>query len=484
MIQILGFAPDSDPTTPGVLTDCSHLIPFESGMRGAPSAVDVGVDALAAACAGIAGTSDLSGNRRLIAGTAAKLYEQSGTTWTDVSRVGDYTLGTDDRWSFAQFANATIVATPTAPLQRSVTGDFADIAGAPSAKIVVSAKDFVIAFNTSSYADEWYCSAQYDDTDWALDVATQCVSGRLTNGTGPIVAAARFGGDVIVYKQSSMMVARYVGAPAVWDFEPVSTDVGCVGQEAVVETPMGHIFVGEDNVYLHDGTTPRPIATGVIRRWLFADMAPTYRYKTICVWDRVNHIVRIMYASIASVTGAIDSSVVYHVGSGKWGKDDMAVEAAVNYVTPSLTYDGSSPLFTTYDSVTTTLSYDSLFWISGIALPAIVNTSHSVRTLSGVTSGAYFLTGIYGDDQGYSFCRGLRVRFTKAPDSCLLKTYIRMVESGEQDVEDGRPENSVSKADGKFDFRQTGRWHSFRVAPTGDFDVTALRIDLVSAGDR
>ena len=56
MTPLLGFAPDADPTTPGVITECTNLIPFEAGMKGAPVATSVGAAALAAACRGI--TSD------------------------------------------------------------------------------------------------------------------------------------------------------------------------------------------------------------------------------------------------------------------------------------------------------------------------------------------------------------------------------------------------------------------------------------------
>ena len=45
MNKVLGFAPDADPTTPGVLTDCANLIPSELGMRPGPTAAPVGVAA-------------------------------------------------------------------------------------------------------------------------------------------------------------------------------------------------------------------------------------------------------------------------------------------------------------------------------------------------------------------------------------------------------------------------------------------------------
>ena len=51
MTPLLGYAPDRDNTTPGVLTDVSNIIPNERGVVGAPSGVaPSGVAALAAEC--------------------------------------------------------------------------------------------------------------------------------------------------------------------------------------------------------------------------------------------------------------------------------------------------------------------------------------------------------------------------------------------------------------------------------------------------
>ena len=129
MDKLLGFTPDAEATTPGILTDCTNVIPYESGMKGAPTgAIPSGIAALAAECRGAAVITKLDDSRRLFAGTASKLYEVNGSTWTDVSRAGNYSGGVDARWSFTQFGNATIAANLSDTIQRSNTsGAFADM---------------------------------------------------------------------------------------------------------------------------------------------------------------------------------------------------------------------------------------------------------------------------------------------------------------------------------------------------------------------
>lgn len=477
MTPILGFAPDLDATAAGVLVDCSNFIPYEAGFRGAPAPTSVGADALAAACRGIASVTNLAGARRVIAGTGTKLYELSTTTWSDVSRGANYTLGTDDRWSFIQYADATLAATPSAPIQRSVSGAFADVSGAPSAKLVESSQGFAIAFNTSSFADEWYCSAYLDDTDWTLSVSNQCVKGRLIGGSGPITAARRFGDNVVAYKAGTMFVGTYVGAPEVWRWAQVSNDVGCVGQDAVVDTTVGHVFVGRDNVYIFDGTTPRPIATGVIRKWLFDDMAGASQFKTVCLWDRPRQLVWIFYAQ-AGGSGAVNRCAVYHVMTQKWGLAHSTIEAVVNYTSPTFTYDGGSVLVTTYDA-SPSISYDSLAWIAGASSVAVVNSSHQIASLSGACVSSSFTTGDVGDDEGYRMCKNLRVRYLSAPTTSIATGYTKDTE-GELTATG----SSASQADGRHNMRQTARFHRFKVDTTGDYTVTGFRPEWVERGQR
>lgn len=79
MTPLMGFAPDMETPTPGVLVDCENFIPYESGMEAAPSAVTPSdVPALAAACLGAASISKIDGTKRVFAGTGTKLYELTG----------------------------------------------------------------------------------------------------------------------------------------------------------------------------------------------------------------------------------------------------------------------------------------------------------------------------------------------------------------------------------------------------------------------
>lgn len=131
-LELKGFAPDLDPATPGVLTDCDNIIPTTSGLSAGNSRVSAGYPALASTPNSAFVAELLDGSKRTIVATATKIYEAVAGAWVDLSRVGDYT--TTGRVRFCVFGNNVLAANRAQVIQQAATGaDFADIAGAPIA---------------------------------------------------------------------------------------------------------------------------------------------------------------------------------------------------------------------------------------------------------------------------------------------------------------------------------------------------------------
>lgn len=471
MTPLLGFAPDLDPTTPGVLADCFEYIPYEAGMSAAPTEVNAGMNALPGVCHGAAVTRNLSSAPRLFAGTASDIYELSNPTWTSVA--SGFTLSNDDVWRFAAFGNAALAVCPTATLQRSTGGNFTAVSGAPSARAIVVAKGFVILLATNEPGlygdspDRWWCSAYFDETNWTPNVATQCNTGRLVEGSGPLTAGLRMGDTVVAYKERCIFVGIYVGGDVVWQWSPPIGDVGCVGVEAVADTPIGHVFVGSDNFYVFDGTRPVPIGDPV-KQWWLDNSSAQFRYRTKLLWDREKGLVYVYYPSSAS-TGACDEVLVYHVGSKRWGRMTRTVEAVINYTSQGFTYDTGSPLITDYDSGPM-IAYDSPFWLAAKASAGFFDGSHTINTLTGIPGECWFETGDYGDEDGFSYCSALQLRCEVSPDVMSCQGYTLQT-SGKMPVE-----ASSADFDGsKFPLRQEGRFHRFRITTEGNAKVSAVR---------
>jgi hypothetical protein len=481
MTPILGFAPDADQTTAGILSDCANLIPALVGMAGGPSTVTPGgVPVLPGVCQGAAVVSKLDDSRRVMAGTQTKIFELVAGTWTDRTRVGDYTSGPESQWSITQFGDATLMANRADAMQRSTTGVFSNIATAPRAEIVFSVGSQVMALNVNDGAeksDGWHCCAVFDDTSWEPSVATQATSGRLVATAGAIKAGARLGEYAVAYKERSIYLGQYVGAPVVWDWVQIAAgEAGCVGKNAICDVGGAHFFVGPDNFWLFDGTRPAPLGDGVLREWFLENSSAEFKYKTECTFDRERNLVWVFYPGKNS--SVLNSALVYHIQSKKWGRANRSIQTALVYVSSGVTIDGLSAFSATIDGLPN-VGFDSPFWISGSRSFAVFNTANQLQSLTGLSVSSSMTTGEVGDDDGVSLLQQIRVRYKLAPASATVRTSSAK-NSGLPFV-DG-PSGALN--DGKFDVLKSARWHKARVDFTGPVQVTHLNAKFTTAGKR
>lgn len=482
MVPLQGYTPDLDPTGDGVVTACGNMIPTLRGLKAAPSAQNTVYPALAAECRGAAVLNRLDGQRRMFAGTAAKLYEGTAGTWTDVSRAVAYTTGAENRRRFAQFGNVSLCVNETDVLQGSTSGAFADIAGSPKARIIETVAGFVMLFATNDGVndnpDGWWCSGLYDHTAWTPSLATQAANGRLLDSPGEIRAAKRLGSGIAAYKERSIYLGTYAGPPVIWGWQLIPGEIGALSQESVLDIGTAHLFIGQDDIWSFDGSRPVSIGTAV-RNTFFADLHPSYRYRVQGFYDRAAKTAYWYYPSKNATAGAPDSCLVYHVPSDRWGRADRSIQACVDYLSASTTYDSFGTVYGTYDAGPD-LSFDSPYWFAAGQTPAVVNASAAVQTLTGTGAASFITTGDVGDDDVVTTLTGIRPRFLQSPTTGTAQGYIRQVE-GDTLLSGG---TSASLYDGRFDLFQGARRHRARLDFTGDVEVTALDFDLRARGRR
>jgi hypothetical protein len=458
---------------PGAILAAENVIPASNGMAGAPTAVTVsGVPALAAECRNAAVATKLDGTRRIIAGTASNLYELSGGSW--VSRASGFTLSDDARWDYAQFGDSTLATAPGVQVQRSTGTTFSAIAGAPEALAIETAAGFVMAVNTDAGSDVWHCCALYDETDWTPSLSTQSATGRLVSTPGAITAGKAFGDQIVVYKDRSMYLGRYVGTPAVWQFDLIPGDLGCVGVDAVTDLGgMGHIVVSRSDILLFDGTRPVSIAEGAVRQWFYNNASHQYLHRSIVVHDKQNSVVWIFYPSINS--SVCDRAIVYHLGNRRWGVATQTVEAALNYVSEGATIGSISGTIGDQPNI----SLGSQYWLAGGRMMTVITSAHQLSTLTGITGSSAMTLFDVGDDQQVSRLSRVRVGYQLAPTSATVAGAARM-ERGGANVSSGNGTYSA----GKFDIRQSGRFHRITINAVGSWLANHVDFDFFRAGSR
>lgn len=480
---MLAYLPDAPESAPELLVDVDAL-PTVRGYCGPPAPINAGYAALAAACNGAALATKLDGTTRLFAGTQSKLYEGSASVWTDVSRVGSYTTG-DTKWRFAQSGNTSLAISKAIQLQYSNSGAFANVSNAPKAGLMETVGDFVLLANcddtgtglATGYGDQpnrWWCSQIYNPTGtWAPSVALQCTSGLLVSSPGPCTALKRLGGQAVIYKARSMYLGTYVGAPSVWDFALIPGEIGVANNEAVVSIGVAHLFIGFEDIYRFDGSRPESIGDG-IKEFFFADLNKTYAYRIEGIHDYQNQCVWWFYPSGSNTTNT--AAIIYNYRTGKWGKTSISIECPLVSVSSPITYDGLAAMFSTYDDLPA-ISYDSPFWQSGAPILSIIDTAHTLFTMTGAAEDWYITTGFTGDDAAVTTCTRVRPRYGTKPTTAQITGYSVMA------LGDTPTMNSTSAINGnRFDVLQSARWHQFKLAMTGDGEVQEIKIDLVGAG--
>lgn len=465
-VPLLGFAPDIDPSTPGVLVDCSNVVPTRNGLRalenptgttatGAVTAVGVpsggkvvqltnGTLTLMVASSGL-GTSRLFG------------YQNLGG-WHSAMATSSLFLG-ERQVQFAAFGSRILVAHKSVDglLSYNYGSTATTIAGSPSAMSIVSSNGFALAFNVTA-SDGWYCSAILDETSWTLSLSTQCVQGRIIDVPGEFTCAVNFGQEVLAFKTNATYVGRYVGAPAVWQWTRIF-NAGAVGPSAAAETPFGVFFIGRNGVFVYDGTsTPRSIADGVLWDWLLETIDYVYGTFDEVVYDAADQ--RVWFVSRTGrdgqTTGLIEFCLIYDIQSGRWGVSDHQGRELVFY--PE---SGLSP--TARDRM------------------ALLSTGvYVVKFFSGTAATSHFVTGDFGDDEFLSECSAVRVRYTDEPTSSTLTAIAKSAVGATLST----AATSSPLSDGKYDVRQTNRWHRFKVVNTGDWEASAIRPTLTKAGSR
>jgi hypothetical protein len=483
-IKLLGYAPDADPTIVGVITGASGVVPSLKGMKGAPSPAGTGISAAAATVVGAATVTLLDDTNRIFIGTDTKLYEANSTSFADVSRAATYSATASTPWRFGVQGNVSLASNQNDTIQASVSsGAFSCISGAPKASFIEVVDQFVFAAytNDSTFGtspDRWWCSALGDYTSWTPSISTQAATGRLLAAPGPITGIKKYGQQVIIYKKRAMFLGTYVGPPVIWAFQQIPGEVGALQHEAIVnigtEDNPKHIFPGTNDFYIFDGSKPRSIGTNRVKNTVFGALLDSRYYAVKALHDRTNALVYFYYP--VSDSSIPDHCVVYNYRTDQWGVDDRQVEAVLDYVTPGITYNALGNYYATYEDLPN-LPYDSAFLGSSVRYPAIIDTNHQLKTLTGQAGNSAMTLGDIGDENQVSTLRRVRPRFITAPTTALQTNYYKMNSGDSLTVDQLSQMNN-----GKFDLMRDARWHRLSYTYTGDWEQSGLVPDLVASG--
>lgn len=474
-VEWLGFAPDADPTAPGVITSCSMLVPNDRGMIAYPRPTFTSSQT-GAPSATVETLGFIEGmNSYFFAGSGTRIYQindqLSGNGWKDVTPTTTYTAINEGVWTFDSFGQYALAAygdtkflnTATVPLLASFGGDntFVPVSGAPMASVLAVASGFVMLMNyndaSAQYPDGWWCSARYDHTSWTLTPGAS-TKGRLVDSQGPITAAIEFDNAIYAFKRNSFYRGSYVdGSLTVWEWDKLPFKVGCRTQKMVCRDDSRIYFVTEDDIYSFDGANLAPLMSGKVKRWFqgaFALALQYYLNRVQLKYDAATSSVVLMFQH--SVGNMI--MLVYHVPTARFGFGDSIYDAVV--VGKPITL--------------------------GPAMYGIRSADHKAYRITGdfnyVTGQPYptLVTGDWGDDREAVEETEVRLRLLTAP--AISRGSIQTRET--LDASLGAATTVNRSADGKYELRRNARWARYSFEFDGHVETTGFLVDATKRGPR
>ena len=452
------------------------------------------------------------GNNTLVVGALNKIYRFNGSAVANVTKTSDATnYSNSPRWQSAQLGTAMLMNNGAqAPQYMLPSGSrFADLTAWPSGVITNCIKPFnsflvMVGYEVGSskrpYTVRW--SDEYDPSGvpGSYDItSTTNLAGENTlgGGNGALIDQLSLNNSNIIYAERGVHAMDFIGVPFVFSFRELFSDEGIINRGAVASIPNAHIVVGQNDIYMHDGSQKRSLVDNKVRRTFFNELADTRSVFCQTIPDSTE--VWICYAnSDAANSESANRALVYNWTSdaftfidlpncrsltvadkmdtsGGWGNSTGNWDASSEYwssVSASTEANNIKLFGADYTDSKLRLMNDS-HGLSGSAMPSFVEaTKIDLDTVLGnATNNIKQIKGIMPQIEGTGSVT-IQVGISDAPQD-----GVRWQETKTFNIE----------SDHKIDIRSSGRYFALRIesnTATDYWRLTGLDIDIQEVAGR
>ena len=420
-------------------------------------------------------TGKYGDNIFIFSGGETKLFRLDSTDLSldDVSKSGGYT--SSNAWRFIQYGNQVIAANGTNKLQSwnmVSSTSFDDLsASAPIAKYIAVVRDFVVATHIGGVTNKISWSDINDETNWVSGTTSQSDFQIIPDG-GAIQGIS--GGEIgLIFMEKAIVRMSYVGSPLFFQFDTISTGLGCIEGMSIAQYGATSFFLGDDGFYKCDGQTVTPIGNEKVDRYFF-DNADLSGISTITsAVDPVKKLVVWNYLTVDNKR----EMLVYNWQLNKWSRVETLATGVGTIATTGYTLEALETVLGYTNIDTMPASLDDRLWVGGKFRFAGFK-DNKIVTFSGSNYNAELIT--QDMEVGYNSVATL-VRPQIDNGSANIKVASRR--ELDDTIEFG---TTVSTSqEGRASIRSAGRYHRFSVSPTGNWtNAVGLDIDFKPQGNR
>lgn len=284
----------------------------------------------------------------LLYGTPNKLYLAEGIVHRDVSKVisgtgpsavlkGDYKARDDNRWQYTTLSNAVIFVNNEDDPQgiRPRDDHFVDLpgwglpkqedwnvqkyppepltgAGFPKHKVdwktstIRAYKNHLVCLGMSEGPTNFDQRVRWSDISYLNELPTNWIEdwqssdagfNDLTDSYGQIIDGCQLRDSLIIYTNRDTFAMDYVGGDIVFNFRKIFPDSGILSKNCAIEFEQGHFVISEEDIFVHDGSTRRPVASSRVKDYLLKDITSVNYRATFLNVDTHHNEIWICYVS-------------------------------------------------------------------------------------------------------------------------------------------------------------------------------------------
>lgn len=166
------------------------------------------------------------------------------------------------------------------------------ISGAPSAinyVFVAAAENQIVTFGDGA-PNQVHTSDVGDSTVWN-PTSANVVFDRQIDGAGRLISHAYIRGQYLLFTQNVVFKMTFVGKPDIWVVQKLTDADGLIGPWAVIDVADAVVWMGQQDLYIYDGSSFRPIPNNTVLNWLYARMNTPYSFLNFAWYlENVNEI--------------------------------------------------------------------------------------------------------------------------------------------------------------------------------------------------
>jgi hypothetical protein len=364
------WEPDKPPYLTEALATALNVYAGPNGYRPIRQFSAASGGTLVSTCLGAASFVAPQGASSIVAGTQIALYRAQLSGWEEIGN--GYGLQPDGRWRFAQFGGLAIASNGSDAMVKIdlTTAETAPLGGdPPTARNLMVVKDFLVALVLNGDVQTLGWSAINNAEWWTWgqnqsDYQIMPSGGEITGG---------FGGEVgIVLQRGRITRMTYVGDNVVFQFDEVSSNVGCVSMNSTAQWGTLGFFLSDTGFMMWDGASIRPIGHERVDRYFASLYSHTSLSHMSTAIDPVNSIV---------AWSMQDRVLLYNWVLDRWTVSDLAASIIFPGYTRDIALDELDTPYPVIDGMP--ISLDDPFFKGGDPRFYVINSSNTIGTLAG-----------------------------------------------------------------------------------------------------